>query len=378
MSETNTPSRRNMLKNNISKILLCFIAVLWTLSTFLAFMAFRQPLQLEEMKTQNTIQEKTLFEYQVEVIPCTLYPNGGIVIPEGDIMTAITRRINIHIESWVTADKPVVVKGSQQVLVKLVAEGLWERDFSLGNKAPFEITGDKNRLIQREYSINPLDFFTYIGSVEEETKVRASKYFLKIKPVLEGEIKHDDTTFALDKTPELTFEIGNNQMKLVRSNSKTPSDEAPINKVEYTKTTPVQTIRTIPQKFILFGKGFSIIGVRYSACILSIFCIAIVLGHIWRGKKRADSLMTESQKIDKKYSARIVKVEHEYRHSNPFYLESFKALLKIADEKEQPILRFKTRDKYTSYCVIDGGQQYVYIAVDKVNTSTSGITRSGK
>lgn len=370
MEESQKVSHRTTFKRNKYKIFFIFVAVLWIISTFLTLKAFRQPLELEQKSLLNTITEKTVFEYNAEVIPCTLYPSGGVVTPEGHVMTAITSRINIHMESWVTSQKPVEVKGSQEILLKLVAENLWEREFIISNKSQFNLTGDKNQLIMGDYGINPHDFINYIDKVEEETKIRAGRYYIKIKPVLEGEIVYKDTTLNFDPTPELVFEIGNNQLSLVKNQIKDQTGDVPKNKLEFSKNTPIEIINIIPQPFVIFGKSFSPIKARVVLATLSIITFAIIIKILWSRRKELSKSMTESQKIDKKYSSRIIKVDQEYKLDNPFYLESFKTLLKIADEKEQPILRFRTRERYTSYCVIDGRQQYVYTAVDPLISST--------
>ena len=276
MSKSKKIRHRTNFKDIKHKIFFIFIVVLWIISTFFTIKAFRQPLKLEQKNLLNTITERTIFEYNAEVIPCTLYPSGGIIVPEGHVITAITRHVNFHIETWVAAQKPVRIKGSQQILLKLVAENYWERDFIISNKSSFEFTGEKNQLIMGDYSINPQDFINYIDKVEEETNVRASRYFIKLKPMLEGEIVFNDTTLNFDTSPEMIFEISNNQLSLVR-NEKRESDDVPINKLEFSKTTPIETTEIIVQPFVIFGKTFPLVTARAVLATLSIITLAVII-----------------------------------------------------------------------------------------------------
>jgi hypothetical protein len=62
-----------------------------------------------------------------------------------------------------------------------------------------------------------------------------------------------------------------------------------------------------------------------------------------------------------RYRKRLITAKHVFDMSNSLNLESFKALMQIADEKEQPIFRSEETDKVLYY-IIDENRIYLYTA----------------
>ena len=71
-------------------------------------------------------------------------------------------------------------------------------------------------------------------------------------------------------------------------------------------------------------------------------------------------MVTNITKIDKKYKGRIINLERELDVKDKICItiDSFKSLLKIADEREQPVFRKLASQDLAHYYVVDG--DYIY------------------
>jgi hypothetical protein len=374
MGEKNT---KPIFLKNKQKPFYISIVVLWIISTIFAWKAFRQPLQIERKTPENRIVQKTDMEYKIGVIPCSLYPDGGIIKPEGFIFTNITDSIKIHINSIVSADRPISVKGACHVIAKLKAEGLWERQYLLKEKAHLEMEAKENRLIEGEYTIKPAVFLNFIEAVEEDTKTRSARYLLTVKPLFEGNIVYNDTKIPLDSSPELTFEITNSLIKLVdeRGDNLTDDQTVSIDKREFLKEDIIERTETINQKFNFLGLEFPTIAVRCIFSLMSLLLLAHILSDILRKNRLKRDSLSDAARIDIKYRGRLIPIKRQLDMSSFLKLDSFKLLLKIADDKEQPIFRYEDLNKIVMYYVVDENHIYSYSAD---NNSTVQLDNKSK
>jgi hypothetical protein len=364
-----------------SKFFYTFVILLWIVSTIFACSAFRQPLQLEHKIIENKIIQKTAMDYSVEVIPCLLYPEGGIIKTDSPILTNITDSINICLTSTISAERPVVVQGTYQIIARLVSEGVWEKEFVFKEETPIRVEEDAP-FINLEHKIVPSYYQGFIEAVEEDTRTRSSKYLLTIKPLVEWDIIFNDNRIPLDSTPEFTFELTNGLMKLV---NEAPDDlmdpHSPLNsKTEFVKEDVIERTEISAQKYNLFGWDFSIIASRYVFAIISLLLLVYLLSLLVREKRLIKQALTEAERIDKKYRSKIIPVKR-LLDTQLLNLESFKALLKIADEKEQPIFRYRESDDTVIYYVVDGDHVFSYSAYNqsmcqiepKISSFESGV-----
>jgi hypothetical protein len=306
MSKQHKKSKVSFFKK-YQRMIYCVFLVLWITSTILAWKAFRQPLQLEEKVLDNKILQKTNIAYSIEVIPCTLYPSGGTVKPEGSILTNITNSVKILVDSVVLSEKPVLIKGTQGIILKLKADGLWEREYLLNEKAPLHLEGNRNQIIQGEFTVKPAAFLNFIKTVEDEIKTGASKYYLTVKPILSGNIIYVDNNIPLDTSPELAFEIRGSMLTPVTEKDGefgNPSVTT-IDKVEFTKEDILENTKITPMMFNFLGYEMSPVSARYVFSIISLLIMTFVTYSLITKSRARNRRLTEAGRIDAKISKKI-------------------------------------------------------------------------
>lgn len=341
-------------KKSFKKWVIGALGIVWILSTILAYKALKQPLKVEQRNVENRIIENTTFNYKVEVEKSTLFPKGGIVEPEETMFTSITKAIHLNINSNITSDGPVTVQGIKRVYIKLVAEGLWERQFILDPEKKFNLQGNENKLVDNDYAVDIKEIAEYIEDVEKEIIVRPDKYLLTIKPEFEGNIIYNGNEFPIDSAPEFSFEFSN-QIKQ-------------IGESEFTIEKPIETIMSISQDFKLLNISIPLMTARLMFSIISLALLGLVSLGIYRPFKLNDADESAADRIDKRYKNRLINIERNILVSNKINvnIKSFKSLIQLADDKEQPVLRYKNSDiGRVYYYVIDGDCVYSYSANDK-------------
>lgn len=362
--EGNFPPEDALKRLKNSKLLLVGAVALFMVFAVLSVDALRRPQKIEEKVVSNKIVQKTNFDYKIEVKPCILYPDGGIVSPEGDIISEITKSIKLTVNSDITSEKPVTVKGTQKVTFSLIAENLWERQYVLTQEKPFEMNGMENKIIQSEYVINLQELYDFMEKVQKEIKAYPEKYLIKLKPQLNGNIIFEDKEIPLDTTPEITFEAGSNFIKLLDSEENQESEKK-TNGREFIKETPVENINTIYPEYNLFGRNFPIIAVRYGFSITALLLLLFIIYSLKQKIKLPEGkVLSEAEKIDKKYKSRLLFLQGAInkKDKSVFTLQTFKSLINLSDERELPIVRIKNDDMTVSYQVVDGDCIYVYEA----------------
>lgn len=349
-------SKKNVLAQLRSRFKSWFYGILvlfWAASAVIAITAVGQADEIEVKIFENNIVQNTVFDYKLDVIPCTLYPAGGTITPEGPVFTNITRSIRLKLTSNLKAEDSVEVDAEKRVLIKIVAEDYWERDYMTCTAEKLNLQGMDICLLDEELNILPGEINNYVKKVEEEIQVRPSKYYLKIKPLLTGKVKYKGEEIPIDESPELSFEIRNGL--LLQQGEK-----------EYLKESKLERINRVHQDFNLFGVEMPLAAARYLFSLIALFGLLILLNEVIQLMKRRKSMQTEAQKIDKRYHNRIVDVKNKVssEKKNLLVLESFKALIRIADERELPILRYKHNIESVTYYVADGIDLYLYNAKD--------------
>lgn len=339
--------------------------VLWLISTILSFRAIGQPLTIEERIIENKIEERTTFDYSAIVYPSTLYPTGGRVTSNGVIFNNITDKLIIKLDSSIMSDKPVKVEGSTRVVYSLVAKDMWEREFELIPTKTINIEGTSNSLIQEEMRLDVDDILAFIKKIEEETQVRPSNYLLIIEPKLTGTVYGEDGNIIneIGNDLEIPFEISG---QYIRYAAESPEKEIIRTKV-------VEKIQAIPQSFNLFGKEISVVSSRYIFGIISIILlITLLIAAIEKVMSKKEKV-TEVSLIDKKNKSKIIEVTENinFGELSQLSLKSFKALLQIAEEKEEPILRYADNIEETVYYYVLGAT-IVYYYCSSENNLTKG------
>jgi len=131
--------------------------------------------------------------------------------------------------------------------------------------------------------------------------------------------------------------------------------------MEYVNTTTVEENNTIHQYFNLFGRELSVIKSRYSFGIATIILLLMLLVGIMEMTMSKKRKVSDIDLIDKKYKSKMISVTDKSKFENFIHvdLHDFKSLLKVAEEKEELILKYiDSMENMVYYYVM--GTTYIY------------------
>ncbi|HHV65399.1 MAG TPA: DUF5305 domain-containing protein [Peptococcaceae bacterium] len=353
-----------LFKSSKGTDIVCLLFFILFLVAFVfALIVWTKPLASEEVVTENSILQKVDYKIKADVNSSTLYPQGGIVIPEGAIFSNITKNINIRMITEFHAEQPISVEGEQSVRIILELKDNWEREFYSSDKVDLKMQDDTDKVIEKDLIINLVPLQSFIKKVEEETKV-SGDYLLKIKPQIKGEVINGTNRIPLKDFPELVFSYKTNQI-LLQPDKKTEERPRFDEPIFFEELIPIQKTITKPQYMSFFGSPILVETVRNYSLILTIFLL-MPLVFFLKVRQENKPVLSEAARIDKKHKKRLVTVQEKIRTSQALNMNSFKELLNLADEKDQPIFRYEREDGYVEYFIVSEGYFYGYKADTKV------------
>ena len=343
----NKRKKIKIMLGTLSGKTLIFMVLVWIVVTILTAHAFTTSQFIEKKTNKNMITQSTIFNYKTKELP------NGIIGSEGIIFPKTQNLIDVYIKTAITSIKPVSVSGNYSILLKLIAEGLWQRTETLVNKQYFNKEGDTIELINEKVSIDLEKIFNDIEIISNEIiGARPSKFLLNIIPVIEGEITYENDRIVLENDFEnnMTFELFQSQVTFTGEK-------------EYLKETPIEEVETIERKMNLFRKMIPIPVYKYT--MLSIFLIysSFVLLTLVSKRQMRIKRKTEADEIEKKYKNRLVPIQQPIDYENKTYipLYSMKSLVRISDEQDRGIFKYRCDIKEKIfYYVIEGDYIYTY------------------
>ncbi|HHW00714.1 MAG TPA: DUF5305 domain-containing protein [Clostridiaceae bacterium] len=329
----------------LSKKALIFIISAWIVITLITAHAFTRSQFIEQKFNKNMITQKTVFDYKTKELPFGINEAEGIIFPKTQNI------IDVYIVTTVNAVEPVKVKGNYSVLLKTVAEGLWERAVTLEDKKYFDNEGETVEVINQKVSLDLGKILSDIDTISNEViGYSPSKFFLSIVPVIEGDITYENNKIDLESGMVMTFELAQNQVVLTGER-------------EYSKQTPVDEVNVLEYKINLFGMMVPVPVYRYVS--LSVFLIYSGFALLILISKRQTGIehMTEADQIERKYRNRLIPIQQPIDNKNKTVipLESMKSLVRVSDEQDRGILEYHcdTEGK-TFYYVIEDDYLYTY------------------
>jgi hypothetical protein len=310
------------------------IAVLWIISTWLTIQALRKPLVLEEAVITNRLEEKVSYDYMVDVKRSLLYPKGGKVSPDGIIFNNITNSLIITLDYGLKSEKSVKVEGNIIVKYRITATDMWEREFVIIENKPIKSEGVENSLLKEDIAIDLSDLLEYTTKIEEATLVKPNSYTLTIEPQIKGTVYQDNNQmlYKVDKNLEIPFEL----------NSQTMKYKGDPQAKEQVYNSDIQEINTVPVTINLFNNEVLLLNARYIFGILSFVLFLILIPAMYKKLKIKKVKVSEINLIDKKHKGKIIEVNDRisYERLPRVGLKSFKDLFSMAEEKEEPILKY--------------------------------------
>ncbi|WP_409344248.1 DUF5305 family protein [Paenibacillus sp. MBLB4367] len=342
------------------KILLTVLGISTLFLSILSVQAFLKPAVQVRKTVENQINSNVRLDYKAEVTASALYPKNEIITPDMVIFARITKSVPVNINYALKAQKDIAVSGSYRVLMTLTADQMWQKEYELKGKTLFEATGKELQVVQDSISINLESMIDFIARVEKETQLKPQKYTIKIKPLLDGQIKYEDRTFPVDQSPELNFEYVNNYLKMIGNK-------------EYAKEYAAEKTSSTPQSLEVLGAAISIPLARSIFPAGALLLSALLGGLVVMRRKQGDGGSSESAAIDKKLAKRLIHLaEFSLPEENRFIrLQSFDMLLQMAEEKELPLLRLQESDEeVVTYFILDGSCMYGYKAMGNLQSAS--------
>ncbi|WP_342433986.1 DUF5305 family protein [Neobacillus sp. FSL H8-0543] len=327
------------------------LAALPILFTAAAIYFFLQPSTTTIEVNDNTSIIETSYDYQATITPNVLYPNGGTVDIGEKIFKKITSAIPFNLKSTISSERIVMAKGTHEVELIIKADELWERIFPLEQKQEFEQKGTELSVMDHTYKIDLEQVKSFILQVEDETGIRPNQYTLEILPNIQGTINDSGVEKAFQLQDRLIFQFSFEEILLASEKS-------------FTTMTSFTSSQVMANTFHFFGQELPFILLRIICTLLSVFSLLLILFVIKSRKTgRRIPILSETEIINKKYSSRIISVSQKINivQKSIFILDSFKSVIKIADEKELPIFSSKDhKEESTVYFIVDGDYLYTY------------------
>lgn len=323
------------------------LSIVVALFASLSLYSYFQPTTLISSNDENHTTMVTTYEYQATVTPNVLHPSGG-TIPAGEtILKKITTAIPVEVKTIVNAAEDVVVKGEYEVQLTLIAEDLWEKTFTLGEKQAFQKEGKSVSIIDEMYKIDLEAINKFASQAEDETGITPSKYLLEINPTIIGTVSYAGIERELQMQEKLVFHSLFDSIVLV-------SDEA--------FSTPIQfgSSEIMPATIQFFGKALPVAAVRTASVAVTIIAsiFLVLLYKPFKPKKRKSQI----EMFNKKYGNRMIIVNRDegMNAKSSLLLGDMKSLLRIADEKELPIFCLAESVGKAVYFILDGNYLYKY------------------
>lgn len=343
-------TKNERLKFISSKIMLGVSILLLVLFSAIAFRTFTSPEHVNMVTYMNNIQQKTDYSYKIDVIPSSLYPYGGTITPEHRIFTKITENLIVSISSMIRAEKPVLVEGSYKIIIKLVAEDLWEKEYNIIiSNQKINIEGTEISLINDAVRIPIHDILEYTQIMEQELGYSSDRYLISINPIIEGTIKAGNKSNPIASPPELTFSLTSRDISLIGEKS-------------FVNDNPVQETEVLVSDYNFMGFSIPLSIARLVSFILTLGPLTYISLYTVNALRNQKENIYESVAIDLKYKNRLINLKRSFDYSDKYILivDDFKSLVRIADEKELPILRFEASAVSVNYFVINGQCIYSY------------------
>ncbi|QUW23535.1 hypothetical protein JSQ81_08555 [Sporosarcina sp. Marseille-Q4063] len=342
------------LLNKKNKKLKFSLTGLLIIAATVSVSSFLQSTTTTSQINDNTAQFGTSYEYQATITPNILYPKGGTVDVENTIFKKITTAIPINLTSTIKSDNEVTAAGTYEIQLIVKAGELWERVFPLQEKQVFELKGTELILIDNNFDIALTEINSFITQVEEETGIRSDQYLLEVVPTINGTITYDGKEMPIPEQENLVFQSSYEEIVLISDKS-------------FTSAIPFTSSEIITNTFNFFGTALPLVPVRIISMILSILLLLpIIYLNASLVATRKKTSTTQVDKINKKYGSRLIPVSQKINSDDKtmITLQSFKSIIKIADEKELPIFYYRThQDGSAVYFIADGDYLYRYETV---------------
>lgn len=353
--------KNNSVKNNqlVLPVVIIVLIIFFGVMTVKAWQTV--PVKSQDILQQSKTQ-RIIYDYKVFTAPSILYAEGSS-LPAGleSYLKNVTARIDFQVIGEIEVNPDLKPEGNLLVNLFVRSPGQWEKELGLRPETTVLEQGEGIIRFSSNFTL-PLEEATELAeTIIKEIEVRPREgYSLVIKSVLSSNTSSagEDTQESGDLTGEYEFALSNALIE--------PRGELLHETTEESR----DTVSTVNYMSVF---GFPLAASTGRVLFTSVLAVLLLFGGISyssQAKKTngaADSFAGRVRQIRKRYRSRIVMargIKLLPESSLKVEMASFKDLLKIADEKETPILQVNEREgfeeKSVHFYVIDGDTLYFY------------------
>lgn len=373
--------KKNQRPKNAQLAISVVIIVLIIFSGVMTVKALQAlPVNSQEILKQSKTQ-RIIYDYQVFTAPSILYPEGSD-LPAGleSYFRNVINRVEFQVTGEIEVHPDIEPEGELHVSLFVRSPGQWEKDLGLKPKTTVLEQGEGLVRYSSNFTLPLEEAVALAEAIIEEIEVRPREgYRLVIKSILssntppvgddplgEGPLGEEPPGEdpQLQENGDLTGEY-----EFVLSNVLIePRGELLYETVEESRDTV-----TTANYMIVFGYPLAVSTGRI--VFPSALAVFLLLGGISytslvrKTNGAAGGSSGRLSRIRKRYRSRIVMasgIRALSESSLKVEMESFKDLLKIADEKDTPVLQVTERErdgsegKSAQFYVVDGETLYFY------------------
>lgn len=247
---------------------LYIVAAVGFVALVLAFVSFSQPI---EKNAEDNIEytQKGNFEYFSDV-PDDIYDTD--MLRSGDpIFRQINNSININFTYEFSSTQPAEIGGTYRLLAEVKDVSGWKRTIEI---IPLSRIAENS--FTSSGTLDLSEVASLIDNFEEQTGVTSNRYTLTIQPeiIIAGEI--DKRSFSNTFTPALNFNLDDQKLVLLESNTE---DVDVLNPIE---SGTVEGTRKSANTISILGLDLSVLIAR----MISVYAIiGTIIAVLWINKK---------------------------------------------------------------------------------------------
>jgi len=306
-----------------------------------ALWAFATPSQ-RQVQSSSFIDVTAAYSYQATVRPDALFPHGGATPLDSTVFPAITKGLTVRLQPSAAASAPMTIALHMAPTVYVDAQGLWSEETALGGPQTLQGRLPGLKLPSAAWPVDVPGISQHITAVGKAIQADASDYTVVVDPHLTGTVGSGNATEALNWDPTLTFQVGNGTWQVKGPLTRT-------HEVRFASSTsvPVRMLGGLAPQVVRDVSGLAAVALLLVGALL-----------LRRGRPERREL-SEWERIDRRYRSRIIPLTLHLPglRREILRLPSFPDLLRLADERELPILRAESAGA-VEYLIVEGDIAY--------------------
>ena len=308
-------------------------------------LAYMQPIQRDAGGNVD-YQHSGAFSYSANAGRSVVYPDGEVSTGE-PLYVNLLEQLEVGFDYELRSDAVTSAKGDAALVAELKGASGWKKSFRLQEPTGFSGTAELRGTID----IAKLQrLITRLGAM---TGV-PDTFTLVVRPEVKVEGTVAGRTVDAEFSPELGMSVDASQLKVVQQNG---DDDA----YATTEKASVAVTRSRPNTIALPGMQIAVPQARTIASLAAGASLLVLLVLLIPVLRRRRSLPDEAAKIEMRYRRWLIPVASRNTAdlTSSVRVQSFDALVSLAEQYERMILHERTSEGHT-YFVEEGGVAYYY------------------